>query len=62
MPIYQRFVEQAKTLQPSIRHDGYSVAMDGCGSWPWRVPHDHARDRHIRTLVDYPARSEVFPR
>ncbi len=61
MPIYNKFVEQAKKLEPR-----YLVMVipsrwmaSGLGLNDFRQ--NMLTDRHIRALVDYPVASEVFP-
>jgi site-specific DNA-methyltransferase (adenine-specific) len=61
VPIYQNFVEQAKTLQP--RHLAMVIPSrwmaSGLGLSEFRQT--MLGDRRIRELVDYPAANDVFP-
>ena len=61
VPIYQNFVEQAKTLQP--RHLAMVIPSrwmaSGLGLSEFRQA--MLSDKRIRELVDYPAASDVFP-
>lgn len=61
MPIYNKFVEQAKKLEPR-----YLVMVipsrwmaSGLGLTEFRQ--NMLADRHIRKLIDYPVASEIFP-
>lgn len=61
IPIYNKFVEQAKKLEPR-----YLVMVipsrwmaSGLGLTEFR--HTMLTDRHIRKLIDYPVASEIFP-
>lgn len=61
MPLYNLFVEQAKTLQP--RYISMIIPSrwmaGGLGLAEFRA--EMLGDRRIRTLVDYPDSSELFP-
>lgn len=62
MPIYQRFVEQAKALQPRyltlVIPSRWMASGLGLGEFRQAM----LGDRRIRELVDYPAANDVFPR
>ena len=61
VPIYQNFVEQAKSLEP--RYLALVIPSrwmaSGLGLTEFRKT--MLEDRHIRELVDYPVASDVFP-
>ena len=61
VPIYQRFVEQAKMLQPRflamVIPSRWMASGLGLGEFRQAM----LGDRRIRELVDYPAASDVFP-
>lgn len=61
MPIYNKFVEQAKKLEP--RYLAMVIPSrwmaGGLGLSDFRQ--NMLGDRHIRKLVDYPVASEIFP-
>lgn len=61
VPIYQNFVEQAKTLEPRylIMVIPSRWMASGLGLAEFRQT--MLEDRHIRELVDYPVASDVFP-
>lgn len=61
IPIYQRFVEQAKKLEPRylsmVIPSRWMASGLGLGSFREAM----LSDRHISHLVDFPVSSEVFP-
>ncbi len=61
VPIYQRFVEQAKTLEPRyismVIPSRWMASGLGLGEFRQTM----LADQRIRELVDYPAASDVFP-
>jgi site-specific DNA-methyltransferase (adenine-specific) len=61
VPIYQNFVEQAKSLEP--RYLALVIPSrwmaSGLGLTEFRKT--MLEDRHVRELVDYPVASDVFP-
>lgn len=61
IPIYNKFVEQAKTLQPRylsmVMPSRWMAGGLGLGEFRQRM----LNDRHIRKLVDYPVAGEIFP-
>ncbi len=61
VPIYQNFIEQAKSLEP--RYLSMVIPSrwmtSGLGLTEFRKT--MLEDRHIRELVDYPVSSDVFP-
>jgi site-specific DNA-methyltransferase (adenine-specific) len=61
VPIYQRFVEQAKKLQPRflalVIPSRWMASGLGLGEFRQTM----LGDRRMRTLVDYPAANDVFP-
>lgn len=61
VPIYQHFVEQAKKLEPRylsmVIPSRWMAAGLGLGEFRQAM----LGDRRMRTLVDYPAASDVFP-
>ena len=61
VPIYQNFVEQAKTLEPRylIMVIPSRWMASGLGLTEFRQT--MLEDRHVRELVDYPVASDVFP-
>lgn len=61
VPIYQRFVEQAKALQPSYLSMVIPARWMASGLGLSDFRREMLEDTHIRELVDFPAASEVFP-
>lgn len=61
VPIYQKFVEQAKSLDPRflVMVTPSRWMAGGLGLAEFRST--MLADTHIRTLVDYPVSSEMFP-
>lgn len=60
VPIYQRFVEQAKKLQPRLLSMVIPSRWMASGLGLTEFRRTMLADRHIRTLVDYPNAAEVF--
>ncbi|KAF0208238.1 MAG: adenine-specific [Actinobacteria bacterium] len=61
MPIYNKFVEQAKKLNPRFLCMIIPSRWMASGLGLSEFRQTMLSDRHIRTLVDYPVASEVFP-
>ncbi|MBS1629120.1 MAG: Eco57I restriction-modification methylase domain-containing protein [Bacteroidetes bacterium] len=61
IPIYNRFVEQAKKLKPRFLCMIIPSRWMASGLGLSEFRKDMLADRHIRRLVDYPVASEVFP-
>jgi len=61
VPIYQRFVEQAKALEPRYVTMVIPARWMASGLGLSEFRQTMLADRRVRTLVDYPAASEVFP-
>lgn len=61
VPIYQHFVEQAKSLQPRFLSMVIPSRWMASGLGLSEFRRTMLSDRRIRELVDYPAASEVFP-
>jgi len=61
VPIYQHFVEQAKTLQPRYLTMVIPSRWMASGLGLSEFRRTMLGDRRIRELVDYPAANDVFP-
>ena len=61
VPIYQRFVEQAKMLQPRFLAMVIPSRWMASGLGLGEFRQTMLGDRRMRELVDYPAASDVFP-
>lgn len=61
VPIYQHFVDQAKTLEPRFLSMIIPSRWMASGLGLSEFRRSMLNDRRIRELVDYPAASEVFP-
>ncbi|AEG91064.1 Eco57I restriction-modification methylase domain-containing protein [Ramlibacter tataouinensis] len=61
VPIYQRFVEQAKMLQPRYLTMVIPSRWMASGLGLGEFRHTMLNDRRMRELVDYPAANDVFP-
>jgi site-specific DNA-methyltransferase (adenine-specific) len=61
VPIYQRFVEQAKTLQPRYLAMVIPSRWMASGLGLTEFRQTMLADRRIRELIDFPAASDVFP-
>jgi len=61
IPIYNKFVEQAKKLNPRFLSMIIPSRWMASGLGLSEFRHTMLKDRHIRKLVDYPAASEIFP-
>ena len=61
VPIYQRFVEQAKMLQPRFLVMVIPSRWMASGLGLSEFRQTMLGDRRMRTLVDYPAANDVFP-
>jgi site-specific DNA-methyltransferase (adenine-specific) len=61
VPIYQRFVEQAKMLQPRFITMVIPSRWMASGLGLAEFRQTMLGDRRMRTLVDYPAANDVFP-
>ena len=61
VPIYQHFVEQAKTLDPRLLAMVIPARWMASGLGLNEFRKSMLSDSRIRKLVDYPAASEVFP-
>jgi site-specific DNA-methyltransferase (adenine-specific) len=61
VPIYQRFVEQAKTLQPRFLAMVIPSRWMASGLGLSEFRQTMLGDRRMRELVDYPAANDVFP-
>ncbi len=61
VPIYQHFVEQAKTLQPRYLTMVIPSRWMASGLGLSEFRQTMLGDRRIRELVDYPAANDVFP-
>lgn len=61
VPIYQRFVEQAKNLQPRYVTMVIPARWMASGLGLTEFRQTMLSDRRIRTLVDFPSATDVFP-
>ncbi|MBF0247453.1 MAG: Eco57I restriction-modification methylase domain-containing protein [Alphaproteobacteria bacterium] len=61
VPIYQRFVEQAKTLQPRYLTMVIPSRWMASGLGLTEFRQEMLGDRRIRELIDFPAANDVFP-
>jgi site-specific DNA-methyltransferase (adenine-specific) len=61
VPIYQHFVEQAKTLQPRFLTMVIPSRWMASGLGLSDFRQTMLQDRRIRELIDYPAANDVFP-
>lgn len=61
IPIYNKFVEQAKKLQPRYLSMIIPSRWMASGLGLNEFRKSMLEDRHVRKLVDYPVASEVFP-
>jgi site-specific DNA-methyltransferase (adenine-specific) len=61
VPIYQRFVEQAKMLQPRFLTMVIPSRWMASGLGLSDFRQEMLNDRRIRDLIDYPAANDVFP-
>ena len=61
VPIYQNFVEQAKTLQPRFLTMVIPSRWMASGLGLGEFRHSMLSDQRIRDLVDYPSANDVFP-
>lgn len=61
VPIYQKFVDQAKTLQPRYLTMVIPSRWMASGLGLTEFRQTMLSDRRIRELVDYPATNDVFP-
>ncbi len=61
MPIYNKFVDQAKKLNPRFLCMIIPSRWMASGLGLTEFRNTMLTDKHIRTLVDYPIASEVFP-
>jgi site-specific DNA-methyltransferase (adenine-specific) len=61
VPIYHRFVEQAKTLQPRYLAMVIPSRWMASGLGLTEFRQTMLADRRVRELVDFPAASDVFP-
>ncbi len=61
VPIYQLFVEQAKTLQPRYLSMIIPARWMASGLGLTEFRQAMLTDRHIRELADYPVANDVFP-
>jgi site-specific DNA-methyltransferase (adenine-specific) len=61
VPIYQRFVEQAKALQPRYLSMVIPSRWMASGLGLSEFRQEMLSDRRIRELVDFPAANDVFP-
>jgi len=61
VPIYQKFVEQAKKLEPRYLLMIIPSRWMASGLGLTEFRHTMLHDRRIRKLVDYPVASEIFP-
>ncbi|MBS1822293.1 MAG: Eco57I restriction-modification methylase domain-containing protein [Acidobacteria bacterium] len=61
VPIYQRFVEQAKTLEPRFLAMVIPSRWMASGLGLSEFRQTMLSDRRVRELIDYPAANDVFP-
>jgi len=61
VPIYQKFVEQAKELEPRFLSMVIPARWMSSGLGLNEFRHSMLSDRRIRSLTDYPVSREVFP-
>jgi site-specific DNA-methyltransferase (adenine-specific) len=61
MPIYQKFVEQAKRLEPRLLTMVIPSRWMASGLGLNEFRKEMLNDRRVQSLVDFPAASEVFP-
>lgn len=61
LPIYNKFVEQAKALSPRYLTMVIPSRWMAGGKWLDEFRAQMLRDRSIRTIVDYPDAAEPFP-
>jgi site-specific DNA-methyltransferase (adenine-specific) len=61
VPIYQKFVEQAKTLEPRYLSMVIPARWMSSGLGLNEFRHEMLSERRIRSLTDYPVAREVFP-
>jgi site-specific DNA-methyltransferase (adenine-specific) len=61
VPIYQKFVEQAKSLEPRFLTMVIPARWMSSGLGLNDFRHEMLSDRRIRSLTDYPVAREVFP-
>jgi site-specific DNA-methyltransferase (adenine-specific) len=61
MPIYNKFVEQAKKLNPRFLSMVIPSRWMASGLGLSEFRQKMLQDRHVRKLVDYPVASEIFP-